>query len=392
MAIIPLTAKTPAASRTKLLDNILDCTDYYAKLFTNNLDENNLNFIEANFLGYDQVKLDKDNWIDSTIESDLVFSYYKYPVVWSSKDVSDSKIYGYYIVDDSNTVIWYQNFSDPVVLSKGRGLNITPKMVLGCLPPATISSKTFYGSHFRVKYSPEAADEESFVFRLNDNYKITKAKQTIAQNTLGVYVVGKVVLGQESYNSPWTFHLDPDTIDLVYSDVPPNQNYGLSPTVIEEGLANRTFKETEVCYEFLTSSITEMELKGMVYCGDTLMWKSRNQKDSETNEFIQFGYCEGDCAGDFINEFDDLTEFCSEIDENPNIYDKYISDRDNAFKRIDEYTENEYVPDIDAILAWTAEEQANFDYLGSIAEELDIDNQLEQYRSRNPPPTPTGGL
>jgi hypothetical protein len=395
MAIIPLTAKTPASSRTTLLDKILSCTDYYVKLFTNEVDENNPEFTEASFLGYDQVKLDKDNWNASVIESGLAVSYYKYPVFWVSKNILNVVIYGYYVVDDSNTVIWYQKFL-PVILSKDKGLNIVPKIILGCVPtptPEPISSRTFYGSYFRIKYSSTALDEESFVFRLNDNYKINIAREAISQNILNVYVVGKIVFGEESYNSPWTFHLNPDTIELVVSEVPPNENYNLSPASIAEGLANRTFKG-EVCYDFLTSSVTEMELKGVVYCGDSLMWKSRNQKDSETNEFIQFGYCYGNCPEDSGKVFGDLTDFCSETYDNPNRYDRYILDRDDAFNRIDQYTENEYVPDIDAILAWTAEEQANFDYLGSIAEELDIDNQLEEYRNRNPTPTqtPTGGL
>lgn len=135
MAIIPLIAKTPLSSRTKFLDNILSCTDYYVKLFTNDLDENNLSFIEPNFLDYDQVKLDKDNWQSSIIESDLAVSYYKNFVFWVSKDSSDSTIYGYYIIDDLNTVIWYQKFLEPIILSKDKGLNIVPKMVLGCLSP-----------------------------------------------------------------------------------------------------------------------------------------------------------------------------------------------------------------------------------------------------------------
>jgi hypothetical protein len=389
--VIPLTAKTPPSSRTKLLDNILSCTDYYAKLFVNELDESDLQFTEASFLGYSQVKLSKDDWRDSIIESDFAVSYYEYPVAWSSIDNNDSTIYGYYLVDDSNIVIWYQKFPQPVTLFKDRGLNIVPKIVLGCVsvpPTSRTSSKTIYGAYFRIKYSPTASDEESFVIRLNDNYKITIAREA---KSFSVYVVGKIVLGQESYNSPWTFHLDPGTIDLVYSRVPPNKNHNLSPTSIEEGLVNGTFKEnTEVCYGFLTSSIIEMELKGVVYCGDPLMWKSRNQKDSETNEFIQFGYCDGECAENSNKSFDDLTEVCSDIDEN--IYDEYISDRDEAFNAIDEYAENEYMPDIDAILAWTEEEQADFDYLGIAAEDLDIDYQLEEYRNRNPTPPPIGDL
>lgn len=392
MTISSLIAKTPESSRTQFLDDVLGCTDYYAKLFVNNLDESDLHFTEASFLGYGPVKLKKEDWDASVIEfsglTSWAVSYYKYPVAWSSVDSFDVTINGYYLVDSSNTVIWYQKFSYPVTLFKDRGLNIVPKMVLGCVSiptPELIASRTIYGSYFRVKYSSTALDEESFVFRLNDNYKITIAREAISQNILSVYVVGKIVLGEESYNSPWTFHLNPDTIELVVSEVPPNENYNLSPASIEEGLVNGIFN-SEVCYDFLTSSIAEMELKGVVYCGDPLMWKSMNQKDTETNEFIQFGYCEGDCAENSSKVFDDLSEVCSDI----NIYDEYISQRDDAFNRIDEYTENEYVVDIDATLeeminlSWTEEEQANLD---------DLYDKGNEYRNRNTPtPTPTGGL
>ena len=47
---------------SKLLDNMLSCNDYYAKLFVNNLDENNLQFTEANFSGYSQVILNRNFW------------------------------------------------------------------------------------------------------------------------------------------------------------------------------------------------------------------------------------------------------------------------------------------------------------------------------------------
>ena len=139
--VTPLTAKTPSLSRTKLLDNVLNCTDYYVRLFVNELDESNLEFVEANFFGYGQVKLDKNNWRDSIIESDLVVAYYKYPVAWFSRSVSDIEIYGYYIVDTSNIVIWYHNF--PVTMSKGIGINIIPKIALGCVPTPTPTATRF---------------------------------------------------------------------------------------------------------------------------------------------------------------------------------------------------------------------------------------------------------
>ena len=52
---------------------------------------------------------------------------------WVSTNVLNV-IYGFYVVDDSNTVIFYQKFSDPVILSKDKGLNIVPKIILGCSP------------------------------------------------------------------------------------------------------------------------------------------------------------------------------------------------------------------------------------------------------------------
>jgi len=81
------------------------------------------------------------------------------------------------------------------------------------------------------------------------------------------------------------------------------------------------------------------------------------------------------------------------IDYRTNIYDDYISQRDDAFNRIDEYIKNEYVVDRDATLeeminlSWTEEEQANLDELYDKGQEINIDYQLNEYRNNL-----TGGL
>ena len=400
--VIPLTAKTPSSSRIKLLDNVLNCTDYYVKLFVNELDESNLQFIEANFLGYGQVKLDKNNWRDSITESELAVSYYKYPVVWASRNLYDVFIYGYYVVDSTNTVVWYYKFPKSFLLSKNRGLNIMPKMVLGCPPtpvptPIYFSSKNTHGVYLAV-YAISQMGQELFVVRLNENYQITTARSAISWDILDVYLVGKISIGSKSYNSPWNFYIDPNTIDLVYSSSPPNENINIPPSEIEYNIENGTFQEnTEVCYDFLGSYITEMELKGVIYCGDPLVWNSRKEIDPETNQPIQIGYCEGNCMENSNKVSDDLSEVCSDIG-NPNIYEDYIRRRDAAFDAIDKYTENEYVVDKRSTLSevlnfmWTEEERAALQVLCEKRKQLNIDELLAKLRARvTPTPTPDVG-
>jgi hypothetical protein len=343
--VIPLTAKTPSLSRTKLLDNVLDCTDYYIRLFVNELDENNLEFIEASFLGYGQVKLDKNNWRDSIIESDLVVAYYKYPVAWSSIDASYPIVRGYYIVDSTNTVVWYQKFSNLLVLRKGRGLNIMPKIALGCVPTPTpqptatryiIPTKTptptatptststptstptieptqtptppgytfppeqlSIGSFFKVSQSPD----QFFVVKTQDPNIRLRARTAIFEGYQNVWLVGRVLSGQESYNSPGSLYIDPYSINIVRSEYPPNENYDLSFEEIQELLDYGFLSESsEVCFTF--SGVTEeMEIKGILSCFLPLLWKTRLEIDQETNEFIQFGYCEGECPDKITSDY-----------------------------------------------------------------------------------------
>ena len=125
--------KTPESSKTQLLNNILSCNDYYAKLFVNNLNEENLIFNEAVFNGYKQIILNKNFWQDSIVESESVVSYYSKPLFWRSKNFSSVYIRGYYIVDVDNTVIWYQKFPSVVKLDRNKAISVKIRAVLGCL-------------------------------------------------------------------------------------------------------------------------------------------------------------------------------------------------------------------------------------------------------------------
>ena len=427
MAIIPLTAKTPASSRTTLLDKILSCTDYYVKLFTNEVDENNPEFTEASFLGYDQVKLDKDNWNVSIIEYGLAVSYYKYPVFWASKDSSDSTIYGYYVVDDLNTFIWYQKFPDPVILSKDKGFNIVPKIALGCLPsptptatrwmfptrsptltptptptptPTTTSTPTptatleptptppgytfppdqlSINSFFKISQS----SDQFFVVSIQDSYTRFLARTALRIGSENVWLVGQVLSGQESYNAPRTFILDSDSVRIVQSNDPPNANIDFSITQIEEQLLSGYLPElTEVCFMF--SGIgEEMKIKGILNCFAPLTWTTRNEMDLETNEFIQFGSCDGDCPNKIIGDY---CEVCppEEISVGQTA-DEWDAQYQVVVQEIQQRVDGEEV-DIDSaierlLLSIRTQKQIKLDEdIAAFDEYLDINSLLEELR------------
>jgi hypothetical protein len=126
-------ATKPELSKPQLLDNMLSCNDYSARLFVNNLDNNNPQFTEAIFSGYSRVTLYKNYWQESILESNKVVSYYKTPIVWHSASFLPVIVYGYYITDSSNLVLWYQKFPSHVRIPRNKAISVTIRAVLGCL-------------------------------------------------------------------------------------------------------------------------------------------------------------------------------------------------------------------------------------------------------------------
>lgn len=125
-------AQPVPSSKPEYLDSLLSCNDYTIKLFKNNLDENNLSFTECTFDGYSSKELDKNNWDAAITESGDVVSYYNEALIWGCSDIVESTIYGYYIVNNSDSVIWYYKFPNPVLISSLQAISLTLRIVLGC--------------------------------------------------------------------------------------------------------------------------------------------------------------------------------------------------------------------------------------------------------------------
>ena len=125
-------AKLIQGSEPEFLDNILNCNDYYAKLFSNNVNENNPVFTECSFEGYVSKKLDKGSWGPSVVEGGRTVSYYKDPVVWNCDDPIISSIKGYFITNESNLNIWYYKFPNSISIGSAQAISLTLRIVLGC--------------------------------------------------------------------------------------------------------------------------------------------------------------------------------------------------------------------------------------------------------------------
>lgn len=125
-------AKLFQQSKPDLLDELLSCNTYYIKLFSNNLDENAPSFVECSFIGYSTLTLDKTLWKPAVFEFGQVVAYYKEPVVWKCDDPFTNDINGYYIVDESQKIIWYYKFPTTVKITSLQGISVTIRVILGC--------------------------------------------------------------------------------------------------------------------------------------------------------------------------------------------------------------------------------------------------------------------
>jgi hypothetical protein len=87
-------------------------------------------------------------------------------------------------------------------------------LLCSCLGSCGISPNPTPPVLFLVAYEEPNND---FVIALYDPVTIAQARAIVlGQERLTIRVQGNIVLGAIDYNSPWSFHLDPDTISFFY--------------------------------------------------------------------------------------------------------------------------------------------------------------------------------
>lgn len=130
---------TPNAGELELLDKMLKDAlssdeDYILKLFQNDYTPDQATVVgsltEANFTNYAAVTLTRAGWNDAvTVSNKAESSYGSVPQSWTCGS-SGNTIYGYYVCNPSDTVLWAERFATSRVLADGDILNLQPKFTL----------------------------------------------------------------------------------------------------------------------------------------------------------------------------------------------------------------------------------------------------------------------
>jgi hypothetical protein len=125
-----------------------------------------------------------------------------------------------------------------------------------------------------------------------------------------------------------------------------------------------------------------------------LIWKSRKEFDVELNEYVQVGYCEGDCPQNLSKITEGSVELCPDLSDSANIQEDSDERLEAEYERID--NEIPTMEDIDiGFINSSFSEQDNIESeeLATVARLLDVENLLRIYREYlltiTPTPTPT---
>jgi hypothetical protein len=155
----------------------------------------------------------------------------------------------------------------------------------------------------------------------------------IEDSDYDVFICGNILQGEVSYNHPWSFYLNPDTISFKYR----NQIEGKIISSIDD--LEEYENNSEVCFYFQAKSRI-MELKGFEYCQPPLLWEANRIFDEENNTHIQMGTCVGFCEDREENYcFDNFNANINQKTEN------LLSQLDQEMSSLDDNQFEEYLQD-----------------------------------------------
>lgn len=179
-----------------------------------------------------------------------------------------------------------------------------------------------------------------------------------------VFICGKIVQGQTSYNDPWNFHFDSETVSFKYRNQIP------SGTKIANHI-NDLEINNDVCFMFKDKSRI-MKLKGYEYCGYPLLWNAVRSFDEEDEEYVQVGTCDGLCEDreqnhcydyeNFISKqyvqkiIDDSEQYTSNLDEDE-VVDYFIENALFLSSLFESEDEDEFLEMISASSSSSSDEQ-----------------------------------
>jgi hypothetical protein len=126
----------PNISKPYLLDEFLASFNFTVCLFTNNVvgNENPINFDQPVFNGYVNKQLSPEKWSVSELSENYATCTYIEPIMFSNSGNENSEqIYGYYVKNNLEDVLWYDKFENSKVIDSKKAIIV--KLVVNLNKP-----------------------------------------------------------------------------------------------------------------------------------------------------------------------------------------------------------------------------------------------------------------
>lgn len=140
---------------------------------------------------------------------------------------------------------------------------------------------------------------------------------------------GRAYRGAKSYNSPWQFYLDPNTVRLAYRYDISGAVTEKTPSDLDGELGSDVAEGTECCFQ-IRDSLRQMKIVGPEQCYLPLELAAARVFDSGEGEFVQQTSCEGECDNIAYNYCldSDLLSFGSMLDDRAKVIEQQVESAD----------------------------------------------------------------
>ena len=125
---ISMKTSIPNISKPYLLDDFLESTNLFVRLFVNNVkgNEETISFVEPTFTGYSPQNIDNSKWSVSVLNKDYATCTYSIPIIFNNLDeiYLSEPIVGYYVTNEAGDSLWYETFEKIKALDVEEGVSV----------------------------------------------------------------------------------------------------------------------------------------------------------------------------------------------------------------------------------------------------------------------------
>jgi len=170
-------------------------------------------------------------------------------------------------------------------------------------------------------------------------------------------ICGMVYPVAKEYNTPWSFHLSPESVRLAFQYDLSSELMNITLQSIQDSLGDIPPGGREYCFP-LKGRTRSMDIVGPFYCESPLLLEATKIFDEDLGKYVQQTVCDGDCEN---------ISGSSCLDAEINAYSAYLD------SLTDEVEETIDAMDYEQLVDYLFEE------LGSLDDEPDAPSNLEEF-------------